>query len=177
VVGLAVFLVACARSGHAPASPDHATTATTVGLLARWDFVGCGLARFELKGGQVIEQPIHDCTTGSYQRDMLGGSIGVAEAKTPLAHGPLMLFGEDDLGRWYATAPDDQRDGSCYRASGGAFREGETLHFPSGLVVPIARPLKVWPEGDEDTFPLWSGDWMCFDRTGTVVSVTSMPEL
>jgi hypothetical protein len=166
-------LAACGRWGHAPASPDHATTATTVGVLARWDFVGCGSARFELKGGQVVERPIHDCATGVNVRDMLGGPGGIADPKTALTHGPLMFFGEDGLGPWYATAPDGKQDGSCFWASGGAFREGETLHFPSGLVVPIA--LRVWLEADENTFPLWSGDWMCFDRTGTVISVTSMP--
>lgn len=174
---LAIGLVACVgERGPTPKEPDHVTTPDTVGVLVSYEFGDCRPALFHLDTGETIDLPTGDCE-GERIRQMLGEprSLG-GDAGTRLDEGPLMMFGSDEQGPWYAVAHDDFRRGTCYVVHTGAYLEGEALHFPSGLLLPLAEGFKVEPESvadalGEDLYPLRTMDDICLDGTGAVALV------
>ena len=52
----------------------------------------------------------------------------------------------------------------------GAFLEGRTLHFTSGLVLPVASTFEP-PGYPEDAFPLRNPDGFCLNANGEVAEV------
>lgn len=171
LVTLAV--AACGGRGPLPPHPDHTTTPNVVGVLAGYDSAGC-VSRFHLDSGQQIELGFGDCGHGKPPRPILGWSNWSKPDRPgePIVHGDLMLFGEDETGPWYVSASDRSRDGSCYQTWGGAYREGDFAHFSAGLRLPIAANFTWNPvQGTESNpFPLREGDYVCLDRSGTLIS-------
>ncbi len=170
--------LACVGSGNRgpePRRPDHVTTPTTIGVLTSYESADCVPGRFHLDGGVIVDLPLGNCESTVHVRQMFKGVMFRAmgpRSGDPWPHGPLMLFGSDDQGQWYAVAEDERGDGSCYVAWGGAYREGDALHFPSGLLLPLAPTFKVEPDYIKEPFPLRDGDEMCLDRRGHVMSAS-----
>jgi hypothetical protein len=173
IAALAIGLMACGERGPKPKQPDHVTTPATVGVLISYESGDCGPALFHLDSGETIELPTDDCD-GARLRQMLGETRSLGgDPGTRLDGGPLMMFGSDEQGPWYAVAHDEFGSGTCYVVHTGAYLEGRAFHFPSGLLLPLAAGFKVEPEYvyadmGEDIFPLRTTDDICLDRTGAV---------
>jgi hypothetical protein len=152
--------------------PDQVTTPETVGVATSFDAIACGIGRFHLDTGESVELRDIDCQAGVRPREMF---VGASSGERPASgerweNGPLMVFGSDEQGQWYAAAGDVWQDGSCYQVyGGGAYQEGASLQFPSGLRLPLAKDFEMNRE-PEDAFPLHNSDFICLDRTATVIS-------
>jgi hypothetical protein len=134
--------------------------------------IDCGLGRFHLETGVSVEVQDPDCQGGERPREMFAGVPGSArpEPGKRWENGPLMLFGSDDQGPWYAEAGDVLEDGTCYQIFGSdAYLEGAFLQFSSGLRLPLATDFDINRERGE-TFLFHSSDFICLDRTGTAIS-------
>ena len=166
---LVATLVACQE---ALPRPDQVTTPETIGVVTSVDQIDCGLGRFHLDTGESVEVRDPDCQGGERPREMFVGVSGSGrpESGEPWENGPLMLFGTDDQGPWFAAAGDVWEDGTCYQVFGvDAYLDGAFLQFSSGLRLPVATDFEMNRERG-DTFLFHSSDFICLDRTATVTS-------
>jgi hypothetical protein len=62
-------------------------------------------------------------------------------------------------------------DGRCWYAAGGAYDEGASIHFSSGLLLPKAAGFTIVYDWIPDPFPTRDGDYFCVDGDGTVISL------
>jgi hypothetical protein len=163
---LVVFVAAC---GEALPRPDHITAPETVGVVTSFDEIECGLGRFHLDTGATVEVRDPDCQGVTDTREMFTGASGSPRPQPgePWENGPLLLFGSDDEGAWYAMAGGGE---GCYQVYGdNAYLEGDFLQFSSGLRLPVAAAFEMNRDRTE-TFLFHSSDTICLDRTGTAVS-------
>jgi hypothetical protein len=167
--------------GPTPVRPERQLTPTTVGVLATFDFVTGSPGRFHLEDGQVIDMPTFAQDGTILARNLEGGAFtapsGTDAGKPWPGGGPVMLFGADDAGPWYVEAQLRFGDRTCYLVSGGAFVDGPTMLFESGLVVPLAATFHVEPDWIKEPFPLRRNDDICLDREGRVATARVRPSL
>lgn len=87
----------------------------------------------------------------------------------PIPDTLLLGGGSSNGGWWYELAGSGgpNADG-CWPLFGGAFDDGETVWFSSGLRVPKAPGFNVRPSDRniEDPFPAHRDDFVCIDSKG-----------
>jgi hypothetical protein len=126
----------------------------------------------------------------SGQRLTLAPQLHVAGATQP-ARGSLILAGPGDPTAWWTslqsstyprrTAASGQAFGRspgtadrCWDIYGGAFDEGASIHFSSGLRLPKASDFRIVEDYLPDPFPARAGDAFCVDATGAVAIFVSI---
>lgn len=101
--------------------------------------------------------------------------------------GDLVLAGPGDPPTWWTAlstkhsvhpsgAPGSAEvpDGLCWYITGGAYDEGDAIHFSSGLRLPKAAAFRVVPTWIPDPFPARISDYLCVDQAGIVTSLDSI---
>ena len=167
--------------GPTPVRPDGQLTPTTVGVLATFDFVAGHPGRFHLEDGRIVDMPTIAQDGTTLARSLEGGEFtapsGTDAGKPWPGGGPVMLFGADDAGSWFVEAQLRFGDRTCYLVSGGAFLDGPTMLFESGLLLPLADTFHVEPDWIKEPFPLRRNDDICLDREGRVTNARVRPSL
>ena len=98
--------------------------------------------------------------------------------------GDLVLAGLGDPPTWWTAlslkyglvpsgAPSSAEfpDRGCWSMHGGAFEDGDAIHFSNGLRLPKAKNFQVAMTYVPNPFPARSSDSFCVDRDGTVTSL------
>jgi hypothetical protein len=98
--------------------------------------------------------------------------------------GDLLLADSGTAPTWWAALPTKNvvhpsgaaasasvPDGRCWLIRGGAYDEGDAIHFSSGLRLPKAAEFKVAFDWIKDPFPARGSDSFCVDRDATVTSL------
>ena len=98
--------------------------------------------------------------------------------------GDLVLAGPGDPPTWWTAlslkyglvpsgAPSSAEfpDRGCWSMHGGAFDDGDAIHFSNGLRLPKAENFQVAMTYVPNPFPARSSDSFCVDRDGTVTSL------
>jgi len=152
-------------------------------VVASWDWLACMPGRFTLASGEVVSVVdlgggTVSCGDATYtptpmlSDNVLRVSHGGADPGTSIADGDLMFFGEDAQGAWYAAANHVGTNECPFEMSGGAYDEGDVLHFTSGLVLRKAPNFRIVSDWVEDPFPLRAADQICVNEQGEVLSVS-----
>jgi len=98
--------------------------------------------------------------------------------------GDLVLAGPGDPPTWWTALPTkysvhpsgapgsaEVPDGLCWSIHGGAYDEGDAIHFSSGLRLPKATNFQVAMTYIPNPFPARISDSFCVDRDGIVTSL------
>jgi hypothetical protein len=178
-VAFVAFVTLVGGRGFDPPRPTRALAADDVDLIVMWEDGDCPYMRFTLASGQVVNiiasanggpicEPGGPIRTGRFltDDDLCCWSQDSGERFTD---GPLVYIGHDAEGPWYAVARS-LAPHCPYELHGGAYDDGQVIHFSTGLVVPKARSFDFEHESDrDDGFPLRDADTLCVNRKGEAI--------
>jgi hypothetical protein len=164
-VAALTLLAACSGRGNEPPRPTRALQPTIVDLVTDVDTASTPFV-VSLASGQRITM------------SSLGGSAAVS-SRGNLERGFLWLSDAVAEPAWYAWAPPNgtiwpgQRklDPECWELKGGAFDQGDAVHFSNGLRLPKAVDFRIAQANIKDPWPARSDDVFCVTRQGEVSSL------
>lgn len=167
----ALTIAACGPSrSDPPPSPTSAFEPEVASLVATVDD--------DATEGRVVVLENGTALNLNDERARLWNSFG------EVIPGALMLAGSGRSPTWWIVLATKNRvhpsgapsaaqvpDGLCWYLSGGAYDDGDTIHFSNGLRLPKPASFLVVPTWVEDPFPARASDYFCVDRQGKVTSL------
>lgn len=160
-----------ARRSAAAADSEH--RAGGLGIVSDLRQGACATITVSLKSGETIEVQTQTSLAGCSTKvtPVLLGDLD-ASLSTVDGKGPLVLSGTVDGEPWIGSAswrPTVSAWCVIFKAKEGAYREGDTFHLASGLVVSVSSGFG-WIDLDESEFlPFRDGDDLCLNELGQAI--------
>lgn len=177
VVVVAASVVVSLASDPSPPRPTTSRIPDAIGVLVAAEASGqCGGQRMRLDSGAVLEvaPSAQNCGSGA-PRQTATPRLSETELRLgseSVATDNLVLYGEDELGAFYAVA-NASRDPVCqWELHGPAYDAGRHIHLSSGLMLEKSGSFSFEPRRIEDQFPLEAGDDICLNGSGQVEMVS-----
>lgn len=163
-MGLLTIVLASACRGPEPPRPTEDLRPSVVGVIASEDVA----EPFLLEGGASFDPP-----DGAAVRPLQNWPGSSVLEPDEFVKGLLLLGGQgEDGGWWYEIAGvGGANEDGCWPIYGGAFDEGDSVHFTSGLRVPKLPTFVIRTNGPDDDrgFPAHQDDSVCLDARGNAV--------
>jgi len=142
----------------APPLPSTTRTPTIIGVIAGRE---SNTDTYRLADGTLID--VGGPNSSAIPAELLSQPSG--------GDGSLLLFGEDERGRFYAaTRRRDER--RCVSIYGQGYIDPGRIHYSSGLVVPFAEDIERKNERDHiDHTWLFDFDLVCLNEAGQVTLI------
>ena len=172
LVGTAAIMIAACGDGRGdpPPSPTSAFEPEVISLI--------GVVEHDATGRRVT---LVDRTALTLDDP---SSARLTNGSGQIVPGDLVLAGSGDPPTWWtalslkygivpsgAPASAEFPDRGCWSMHGGAFDEGDAIHFSNGLRLPKAKDFQVAMTYVPNPFPARASDSFCVDRNGTVTSL------
>jgi hypothetical protein len=184
IVGLMTAFVLTGCGGPPePPKPELALAADTIELADHWEYTPCQDLVFTLRSGATVQVVIGGITspgcpekhpTPQLMGDAGGAIFGAEKGESWRGdEAPLIFVGSDGDVPWFGSA---RRDDACWRvtfdAGEGAYLEAKSMHLVTGPVLALADAFAT---SSSDRYPLRSGDSVCLDVEGRVLSIRIPP--
>ena len=163
---VASMLVGCdSGRGPMPPRPTRSLEPTVISLVTKVDQDGSPVV-VTLASGERLDF------------EGIGGEREVYR-RGNLEPGDLFLAGSGNPAEWYALLSptstirtgSSKPDPTCWAINGGAFEDGDFIHFSNGLRLPKAAGFSVVDDYIEDPFPARGSDEFCVNQEGKVTSL------
>jgi hypothetical protein len=184
-IGLLVVLGSC-QSIRADPPTDVVRVPEIVGVVTRWEPLADDQRRYTIDTGDVVDLNVFSKPDAPRTPRLSETEIRFVDGEGPgiaiVTGSTLLMVGHDPDGtRWYAAAPAPSEPGNTcpFEIQGRGVYRGPnlTLHFSTGLVLPLASQFRWDPDDLDEPFPLDRYDTICLDASGTAISVRIFREI